>query len=187
MSQSRFSTDDYTNALLALMPSGQAWSRKRDSVQVTVLRALAESYRQSDADALALLRGSFPLTADAFLPEWERTLGLPDPCMSGVDEDSEARRRAVVAKLTSEGALSHTYYEAVAMALGFTIKITEYRPFRAGISGAGQALNHGDWPFTWSVSINSPPVTPDNYDAYQQMVCILTRESPSETLLIFGN
>lgn len=183
----RFSTDDYTRALLALMPPGQAWSRSRDAVQVAVLRSLAESYRQSDADALALLHGAFPATADAFLSEWELTLGLPDPCVSGVDEDTGARRRAVVAKLTSEGALSRTYYEAVALALGFTVRITEYRPFRAGMSGAGQPLNHGDWPFTWSVAVISPPVTADNYDAYLQMVCTLTRGSPSETLLIFSH
>ncbi|PWI82140.1 phage tail protein [Enterobacter sp. CGMCC 5087] len=183
----RFSTDDYTRALLALMPSGPAWSKSRDAVQVAVLRALAEGYRQSDADALGLLSGAYPATADAFLPEWELTLGLPDPCVYGMTEDSDARRRAVVAKLTSVGALSRTYYEDVARALGFTVRITEYRPFRAGMSGAGQALNQGGWPFTWCVAVISPPVTPDNYDAYQQMVCTLTRESPSETLLIFSH
>ncbi|MGJ3448785.1 YmfQ family protein [Enterobacter sp. PTB] len=187
MNPGRFCTDDYTCALLALMPPGQAWSRSRDSVQVAVLRALAEGYRQSDADALALLAGAFPGTADAFLPEWELTLGLPDPCVRGNDENTDARRRAVVAKLTSTGALSRTYYEDVARKLGFTVRITEYRPFRAGMSGAGQPLDHGDWPFTWNVAVISPPVTVDNYDAYQQMVCTLTRDSPSETLLIFSH
>lgn len=156
-------------------------------MQVAVLRALTESYRQSDADALALLRGAFPATADAFLPEWELTLGLPDPCVYGITEDSDARQRAVVAKLTSTGELDRQYYEDVARALGFTIRITEYRPFRAGMSGAGQPLNHGDWLFTWSVAVISPSITQDNYAAYQQMVCTLTRESPSETLLIFSN
>lgn len=185
MNPSRFSTDDYTRAMQALMPTGQAWPRSQGAVQTAVLRALAEGYRQSDADAVRLLSGAFPATADAFLPEWELTLGLPDPCVSGDDEDIDARRRAVVAKLTSVGGLSRTYYEAVAQALGFTVRITEYRPFRAGMSGAGQPLNHGDWPFTWSVAVISPPVNAANYDAYQQMVCTLTRESPSETLLIF--
>ncbi len=187
MITSRFCTDDYTRALMALMPTGQAWSRSRDAVQVAVLRALAESYRQSDADALALLRGAFPTTADAFLPEWELTLGLPDPCVYGATEMSDARRRAVVARLTSAAGVSRTYYEYLARALGFTVRITEYRPFRAGMSGAGQPLNHGDWRFTWCVTVMSPAVSTENYDAYQQMVCTLTRESPSETLLIFSH
>lgn len=187
MMVSLFSTDDYTRALQSLMPSGQAWTRKKDAVQTCVLRALAESYQQSDADALALLHGGFPATADMFLPEWELTLGLPDPCILNDEETINARRRAVVAKLTSPGALSRKYFTDVAWALGFTITITEYRPFRAGMSGAGMPLNQGDWPYTWCVTVVSPPVTPDNYDAYQQMVCTLTRESPSETLLIFGS
>lgn len=187
MNPSCFCTDDYTRALQALMPPGQAWTRSRNSVQAAVLRALAQGYRQSDADALSLLRGAFPQTADDFLPEWELTLGLPDPCIHASDEGVEARRRAIVAKLTSVGALSRRYFEGVALALGFTVIITEYRPFRAGMSGAGQPLNHGDWRFTWGVTVVSPPVTPDNYDAYQQMVCTLTKQSPSETLLIFNH
>lgn len=187
MISSRFSTDDYTRALQALMPSGMAWTRQQSTVQTAVLRALAHSYRQSDEDALALLQGAFPATVDMFLLEWELTLQLPDPCVYGDEETTDARRRAVVAKLTATGALSPTYYTDVARALGFTVTITEYRPFRAGMSGAGMPLNQGDWPYTWCVTVVSPPVTPDNYDAYQQMVCTLTRESPSETLLIFSN
>ncbi|ELD3251738.1 hypothetical protein QUR14_002078 [Enterobacter hormaechei] len=49
------------------------------------------------------------------------------------------------------------------------------------MSGAGQPLNQGEWLLTLCVTVLSPPVTPENYDAYQQMVCTLTRESPSET------
>ncbi|POZ13471.1 phage tail protein, partial [Lelliottia aquatilis] len=79
MNPSRFRTDDYMQALQGLMPSGQAWAKSQNAVQSAVLRALARSYRQSDADALALLRGAFPGTVDAFLPEWEATLNLPDP------------------------------------------------------------------------------------------------------------
>ncbi|CAM4027081.1 MULTISPECIES: YmfQ family protein [Lelliottia] len=187
MNPSRFRTDDYMQALQGLMPSGQAWAKSQNAVQSAVLRALARSYRQSDADALALLRGAFPGTVDAFLPEWEATLNLPDPCVYNEDQTTEARQRAVVAKLTSTGALSRRYYTDVARALGFIVSITEYRPFRAGMSGAGQPLNHGDWRFTWCVTVISPPVTPENYDAYQQMVCTLTSESPSETLLIFSH
>lgn len=187
MNPSRFCTEDYTRALQTLMPPGQAWTRHRDSVQAAVLRALAQQYRQSDADALTLLRGAFPKTADDFLPEWELTLGLPDLCVYRNDEDTAARRRAVVAKLTSVGGLSRRYFEEVARALGFIVRITEFRPFRAGMSGAGQPLNQGDWRFTWAVTVVSPPVTPDNYDAYQQMVCTLTQASPSETLMIFNH
>lgn len=182
---SKFSVEDYTHALQGLMPAGPAWPRRQDAVQTAVLRALAHSYQQSDDDALALLAGGFPATATMLLPEWELTLGLPGPCMAGQEEDEGQRQRAVLSKWVATGGLSRDYFTAVAKALGFTITITEYRPLRAGMSGAGQPLNHGDWPFTWGVTVVSPKITDANYTDYQQLVCTLTKQSPSETLVIF--
>ena len=182
---SKFSIEDYTHALQGLMPTGPAWPRRQDAVQTAVLRALAHSYQQSDEDALALLAGGFPATATMLLPEWELTLGLPGPCMQGHEEDEGQRQRAVLSKWVATGGLSRDYFIAVAKALGFTITITEYRPLRAGMSGAGQPLNHGDWQFTWGVTVVSPKITVANYTDYQQLVCTLTQASPSETLVIF--
>lgn len=181
---SRFSDEDYTGALQALMPTGPAWPRRGDAVQTAVMRALAHGYRQSDGDALALLKGAFPATADALLPEWEATLGLPDPCVNATG-DMGQRRRAVLSHWSATGGLSKAYFIAVAAALGFTITVTEYRPLRAGLSGAGQPLNGGDWPFAWGVTVVSPKITDANYPDYQQLVCALTRQSPSETGVIF--
>ncbi|WP_337049782.1 YmfQ family protein [Serratia fonticola] len=182
---SKFSVADYTHALQALMPTGAAWPRNTTAIQTAVLRALAHSYQKSDEDALALLAAGFPATATALLPEWELTLGLPDPCMQGSEEDEGQRQRAVLSKWSATGSLSQLYFIAVARALGFIISITEYRPLRAGMSGAGQPLNHGDWQFTWGVTVMSPPITEHNYIDYQQLVCMLTKQSPSETLIIF--
>ncbi|EIM3170971.1 phage tail protein, partial [Escherichia coli] len=67
---SRFSHDDYTRAMLNLLPSGIAWNRLPDSVQYRLMRGLAQAYRQSDADACALITGAFPETADALIDEW---------------------------------------------------------------------------------------------------------------------
>lgn len=50
---SRFSHDDYTCAMVNLLPSGMAWNRLPDSVQYRLMRGLAQAYRQSDADACA--------------------------------------------------------------------------------------------------------------------------------------
>jgi uncharacterized protein YmfQ (DUF2313 family) len=49
-------------------------------VQSQVLYGLAKSYERETARANNLLVDSFPLTTYELLPEWESSLGLPDPC-----------------------------------------------------------------------------------------------------------
>jgi uncharacterized protein YmfQ (DUF2313 family) len=56
---SLFTTDDYRQALQALIPTGRAWPRDPDTVQYAVLRSLAASYQRSDSDALSILSGAF--------------------------------------------------------------------------------------------------------------------------------
>lgn len=48
---SRYSVNEYTAALQALMPSGLVWPRQLNGVQTSTLRALARSYQRSDEDA----------------------------------------------------------------------------------------------------------------------------------------
>ena len=80
---SRFTLDDYTSALQNLLPVGLVWPRKAEGIQTAVLRALAQSYQQSDNAAVTLLTGAFPATATIMLTDWEKTLGLPDDCAIG--------------------------------------------------------------------------------------------------------
>ncbi|MNJ68827.1 hypothetical protein D3C77_651150 [compost metagenome] len=44
--------------------------------------------------------------------------------------------------------------------LGYTITIEEFRPFRAGLAAAGDALTNGGWAFTWRVHAPEVAVIP---------------------------
>ncbi|CCV60556.1 YmfQ family protein [Yersinia enterocolitica] len=194
---SRYSVNEYTAALQALMPSGLVWPRQLNGVQTSTLRALARSYQRSDEDARDLLDAAFPSTATAMLPEWEATLGLPDLCAIGEIDSIIQRQRVVVSKLFGIGGQSVAYFIRVAEALGYTISITQYRQACAGMSVCGDALNGDEWPFTWLITA---PETTINYAqcgltycgdplrswGNKQLECRLTVLNPSHTILKFG-
>lgn len=194
---SRFTLEDYTSALQNLLPTGLVWPRKADCVQIAVLRALAQSYQQSDQSAESLLTGAFPATATIMLTDWEKTLGLPDDCAIGENDSIAIRQKAIVSKLFSTGGQSAAYFIGVAKALGYTISITFYRQARAGMSVCGDALNGDDWPFTWLVTAPQTTITyaqagqsyagdPLRSWGNKRLECRLTKLAPSYTIVKFG-
>ncbi len=154
-----YTIEDYTKALISLAPQGLAWNWKPNSVMHAVLRGLARSYQSSDLDAIQLLSGAFPKTATVMLPEWEKTLGLPDDCAIGEMDSLPKRQGAVVSKLVSTGGQSKAYFINYAAGLGYTITITEFRPARCGLSVCGDPLNGEDWPFVWRVNAGDTAIS----------------------------
>ncbi|CNC39499.1 YmfQ family protein [Yersinia enterocolitica] len=72
---SRYSVNDYTAALQALMPAGLVWPKISGGVQTSTLRALARSYQHSDEDARDLLDAAFSSTARRCFLNGRRRLG----------------------------------------------------------------------------------------------------------------
>jgi uncharacterized protein YmfQ (DUF2313 family) len=143
-----------------------------------------------------LLVDAFPATAVELLPEWESTLGLPDPC-AGESPTLQGRQQQVVARLTNSGGQSVPYFIAYAQTLGYTVTVTEFAPFRAGQSRAGQPTGTQDWFFTWQ--INAPLNTITYFRAGQAgadqplaswgnavLQCELMAIKPAHTYLNFG-
>lgn len=130
------SETDYLSALQAKLPQGRAWPWDPAALFTALLDGFAKSYAIVDQKQTDLLIDAFPKTTVELLPEWESSLGLPDPCV-GLQPTLEQRRTQVIARLTSLGGQSIPYLTAFAAALGFTVTITEYADFRAGINHAG--------------------------------------------------
>ncbi|ELT9610111.1 TPA: YmfQ family protein [Raoultella planticola] len=194
---SLFTTDDYRQALQALIPTGRAWPRDPDTVQAAVLRSLAASFQRSDNDALGILSGAFPQTATIMLPEWEKALGLPDDCSIGEVDTIAKRQNAIVSKFISTGGQSKSYFIGIAKALGYNITIKEYRQARSGLSACGDGLNGDDWPFVWLVEGEETNISyarvglsycgdPLRSWGNRQLECRLSALSPSYTLVKFG-
>lgn len=151
-----FSADDFRKAILQLMPQGPAWSRAPDSLTSLLASAWAAGFARNTVRAENLLTDAFPSTTAELLPEWEASLGLPDPC-AGEGATLGQRRSQVVARLSDNGGSSVAYFTAFAAALGYAIAVTEYAPSRSGVMASGQPLLNEAWANCWLVA--GPGVT----------------------------
>ncbi|WP_250477385.1 YmfQ family protein [Caballeronia sp. INML1] len=148
-----FKAADFLAAMQALLPRGRVWPRDQDTVQAKVLSGLAPCYERQTARANYLLVDAFPSTTYELLPEWESTLGLPDPC-AGAAPTIPQRRQQALARLTAIGGASIPQLTAFATSLRYSVTITQYTQARAGLLRAGQPVNGYDWNFAWK--INAP-------------------------------
>ena len=159
-----FTATDYLRAFQRLLPRGRLWQRGWGAVQAEHLLTLMPSWARLSARANDLIVDAFPCTTTDLLPEWEASLGLPDPCTGPLDSIQE-RVAAVCAKFTARGGQSVAYFIAVCETLGYEgVTIDEFPAtsdtvpglvyqwrvniyaatstvwFRAGVSTAGDPL-----------------------------------------------
>jgi uncharacterized protein YmfQ (DUF2313 family) len=190
-----YSAEDYLRALQSLMPRGRVWPRDDDALQTQTLSGLAPTCERLNARANQLLVDSFPASTEELLPEWEETLGLPDPC-AGEAPTIQLRRAQVVARFISSGGQSVAYFIALAAALGYTITITQFSPFRFGHL-FGSELCGAAWAFAWQ--INGPVFTVERFEfgvsvfgepfaswSNNVLQCEIERLAPAHTKVIFS-
>ena len=135
--------EDYADAMQSLLPLGQAWPRTWDGVLMLVVRGLTRIWGDFEIRASKLLEmESDPRTTIELLPDWERNWGLPDPCYQSPQSIAE-RQLALVMRMTLEGAQSREFFIQIAAMIGYTITITEYRPFFIAMDGCGDCRVSG--------------------------------------------
>ena len=141
----RRSGDDYAEALASLLPYGQAWPRWPDSTLMKTIYGLAQVWGFVDGRAADLLeRESDPRLTIELLPDWERNWALPDPCFKTALTVAE-RQKMLVFKMTLLGAQNRQWFIDTAAWLGYSISITEFAPFTAGISQVGDTRGMELW------------------------------------------
>lgn len=188
---------DYGRQLGQLLPPGPAWTTEPDSQLQRLLLAFGASLARAHHRADDLDREIDPSTTHEILDRWEAALGLPDKCSGALETTLQGRRNAVVAKLFSTGGQSVEFFQGVGLSLGFDVTISEFRPFRAGRSAAGDPLTNGDWAYTWRVDAPSTTVIP--FRAGQSVAseplqawgnaaleCKLNQLKPAQTILLTG-
>lgn len=152
------SASDYLWQFQRLLPRGRIWRRGWGWMQAQILLLLMPTWVRLHARTNNLLIDAFPCSTTELLPEWEATLGLPDPCV-GAPGTIDQRRAAVCAKFSTRGGQSKQYYEAIAAALGFQIQIVEYTPFYASRQCAGDTCGEAGWAYTWTIIATETTVT----------------------------
>lgn len=189
---------DYLRQLQALLPMGAAWPRDDDAVLTRLLAAAADELARVDARSVQLLAEADPRTTAEMLADWERNAGLPDQCvvLSGQTQGAVQRRAALVSRLTQLGGQSVAYFTRLAASYGYTVSISEYKPFRAGASRSGDQISNGDWAYAWKASAPLNTVTPfragqsvsgDAVAAWgnKALECVFSRCKPAHTTIIF--
>lgn len=145
---------DYLRQLFSLLPKGLAWARRQDSHMGRLLQAVADVFVRVDERMRSVLREIDPRQAVELLPDYERVLGLPDPCIS--EEQSIAQRQAAAyAKLTAQGGASKPYFIKLAADMGYPgASVEVYREATCN-SDCNAALWPEDHRFYWQLNLPS--------------------------------
>lgn len=187
---------DFLKAFQALMPVGPVWPRDPDAVQTRALSGLMPTYERQAARANNLLVDSFPATTTELLPEWEETLGLPDPC-AGPQPTIQQRRAQVVARFTAGGGQSPAFFVQYALTLGYSVTIQQFAPSTFG-RPFGLPMGGAAWAHTWQVTIPGSLVDhrfefgadafgePFAVFGFTVLQCELNRLKPAQTILLFA-
>ena len=188
---------EFLAGLQALLPRGAAWPRDPDARLTGLLSGLAATQARQHARTGDLSeRESDPALALETLPDWERSYGLPDPC-TPLGATIQQRSAALLARIAARGGQSIAYFVEVAAALGYTITVEEFRPFRFGQGRFGTPICGPDWAFAWRVRAPETTVTPFRFGqsafgeplrvwGNERLECTLTRLKPAHTVIIFA-
>lgn len=144
-------------ALQALLPPGRALTREPTAKLTQLLEAIAGMFLDAQLRLEALLVEADPRRAVDLLPDWERTLGLPDTCTANLQLSTADRQRLAFARLVEEGGQSRAYFIALAASYGEPgCTITDgFR--RANCNGNCNDTLYGEGDvFVWIVNIPRP-------------------------------
>lgn len=185
----------YREMLLALLPPGRVWNRQPGSVLARLFEAFGVELAQVEERGNELIAECDPRTTAELLTDWERVLGLPDPCTGPLDSLT-LRRNAILLRLGELGGQSINFYVGLAARLGIEITIEEFDAFQVGLP-VGQPLNGEDWEFAWQVNAPEVTVTPFTVGANaagdplaswgnELLECAFERAKPAHTVVIFA-
>ncbi len=73
--------EHYAGQLQALLPPGPAWDPERVPELQHVITGLSREFARIDGRAFDLLNEMDPATVSELVPDWERVMNLPDPCL----------------------------------------------------------------------------------------------------------
>lgn len=161
-----YNQNDYYKGLMNLLPNGKAWPKNQKSVMGDLIYCYASMFSQTDDILTGSIDEVFPATTTQLIEEWQKTLGLPDKCVSN-DSSIESKRSQVIARLTATGSISNSYYINYAKQLGFDIDIIEYGGIISGIYRCGDSTGTCDSrEYEFDITINVK-----NTSDYSLLVC----------------
>lgn len=185
--------DQYREHLRALLPPGRALADE-DGVLTQLLDGLAAELARVDGRGDALIAESIPDSTLELLPDWERNAALPDNC-TPAGQTVDARRAALITRLTANSGPSIPYLLSLAAALGYQVQIVKRYARRFG-AALGDYYGGTDWQFVWEVHAPLNSVTyrrfgnsayGEAYATWQNEVleCVMRQHNPADTRVNF--
>jgi uncharacterized protein YmfQ (DUF2313 family) len=188
---------DYRQMLVSLLPPGPAWAVDQVPGIHAILAGLAAEFARVDGRAADLVNESDPSTVRELVPDWERVMNLPDPCLGG-SPSFEDRLRAVQKRHLTVGGQSRAYLLSLAWEQGYRgASITEYRAPRFGRARCG--VDHfGTWglQFFWTMHLGQRQVAGRRWgistwgEAFganpnSGIECLIKRSAPAHCVVTF--
>jgi uncharacterized protein YmfQ (DUF2313 family) len=192
-----YGAESFAAQFQRLLPRGRIWHRGLELVQDADILALMPLWARLHVRLNRLIAELFPCTPPyELLPEWEESLGLPDPCI-GPLPTLQQRQSAVCVKFTARGGQSIDYYIRLAASVGVTARVVQFAPFRASINRCGDHLNGEAWAHAWAIIIPPPPTIvwfraglstagePLRTWGDKIFECMIRAAAPAHTVIIF--
>jgi len=191
---------EYLRLLQSLLPRGLAWNRDEDSGLTQFLYGLGEEPARVDKRSERLLIERDTRFTTELLIDHELDLGLPDECSPEYQTIAE-RRLATHTKLITLGQQNPNYFIELAAASGWTITITEFKPFWSGVGAAGEECGDQEVIFYWKITIqygeesdiiwatSGGSVCGDLISTLlglDNLMCSIARLKPAHTTVLFG-
>lgn len=190
---------EYLRLLQSLLPKGRAWNRDEGSVLTEFLYGETDELSRVDGRSDDLLEERDTRYASELLIDHEIDLGLPDECAE-LPQTITERRRIAHSRLITLGQQNPAYFIELAAAYGWTITITEYKPFWCGVGAIGDPCGDQEVIFYWKVTIeygggdiiyftsgSSEAGDPLSFIpvAATSLICMLNKYKPAHTTLLF--
>lgn len=146
----------YVEFLKHLFPKGDAWNRLVTAQFNSLFESMAEEFVRFDQRVgTDLLNEVDPATTLELLEDWERIVDLPDDLQTELGATVGERQIDIIRKLSARGGQSRQFFIDLAALFGYTITITEIKPFRCGINTAGERCYQITWLHHWYVNSDS--------------------------------
>lgn len=187
--------EQYQEQLRSLLPAGPAWDPEQVPEIQQILLGIAQELARVDARAVDLLNEVDPVTVSELVPDWERVMNLPDPCL-GPKPLFDDRRLAVRRRLLAVGDQSIGYFIDIARSQGYpNASVTELQTPRMGRARFGKA-RFGTWQaqFMWTLNTGGRLLLGRRFGASywgerfganpgSALECLINRTAPAHTLV----
>lgn len=131
-----YTQKEYTEQVLSLFPLGKAFPRAEDTNFYKLIYSMMNQFMAVDNTAEQLPADWFPATTTNFLTEWQKTLGLPDKCVS-YQSSFEDQRNQVVSRLTFSGDSTTDFLRLFCKNFGYDVSVTEWGQLITGCQSCG--------------------------------------------------